>query len=162
MAKKNFHKVIIGRSETVSFVDFNIDVPAKVDTGAYRSAIHADKISLDKNGILHFRILGGHPACNDEISQEITTDKYNEVKVANSFGHSEKRYEVKLRIKIGARVVNSPFSLANRANNVYPILLGRKLLNGRFVVDSEFSSINRAKLKKDYKINLLKDEEEGR
>ena len=79
MAKKDFHKIIIGRAETVSFVDFGIDVPAKVDTGDYRSAIHADKISLDKNGVLHFRILGGHPICKG-MAREIETKKYKEVK----------------------------------------------------------------------------------
>ncbi len=159
--KKDFHKSIIGRSEMAYFVDLDINVPAKVDTGAYRSAIHADKISIDKNGILHFRLFGGHPLYKT-IAKEVETDKFSKVLVSNSFGHREERYEVTLRVKVGPKVFNSQFSLANRSKKVYPILLGRKLVNGRFIVDPEFSSINRAKLKKDYEINLPNDEEEGR
>ena len=63
MARTDFHKTIIGRAEALHFVDLAIaDVPAKVDTGAYRSAVHADKIRLSDDGkTLHFRLLGGHP-----------------------------------------------------------------------------------------------------
>jgi hypothetical protein len=79
--------------------------------------------------------------------------------VANSFGHEETRYEVPLRVKVGSKVFTSPFTLADRSKKVYPVLLGRKLLNGRFVVDSEQTSIDRKELKKQFNVTLIEDEE---
>ncbi|MCL2451885.1 RimK/LysX family protein [Candidatus Saccharibacteria bacterium] len=156
--KHDFHKVVIGRSEELTFVDFNIvKVPAKTDTGAYRSAVHADNI-VEKDGELTFRLLGGHPVCGS-MATSVTTDKYKIVRVENSFGYGEDRYEVRLRVKLGSKIFLAPFSLADRSAKIYPILLGRKLLNHRFLVDSAESSLNRTELKKKYGILFPKDEE---
>jgi hypothetical protein len=160
--KYDFHKVIIGRSESLTFVDFGLnDVPAKTDTGAFRSAVHASEIFVDKDGRLHFNLLGGHPVCGS-LAREVTTDKFKEVWVANSFGHREKRFEVRLKIKLGPKVFAASVTLADRSKKIYPFLLGRKLLNHRFLVDSEKSSLNRAELKKKHGIQFPKDEEDGR
>jgi hypothetical protein len=160
--KKDFHKVVIGRSEEFSFVDFHIhDVPAKTDTGAYRSAVHASDIHVDKNGTLNFKLLGGHPVCG-AMAVNVSTDRFKKVRIENSFGHGEFRYEVKLRVKLGPKIFTAPFTLADRLKKIYPILLGRKLLNERFLVDSAESSLNRVALKTKYNIEFPADEEEGR
>jgi hypothetical protein len=162
MARKDFHKVVIGRAELVHFMDFEIaDVPAKVDTGAYRSAVHASNITLSKTGILSFDILGGHPVCGT-LSKAYQTKEYKIVTVANSFGHEEQRYEVKLRVKLGPKIFKATFTLADRSKKIYPILLGRKMLNSRFLVDTAETSVNRVELKKKYGIEFPLDEEEGR
>lgn len=162
MARRvDFHKVVIGRSEVVTFVDHEIiSVPAKTDTGAYRSAIHASNIEV-KDGVLHFELLGGHPVCG-AMSKHMTVTDFSEAWVANSFGHREKRYEVKLKVKLGPKVFIARFTLADRAKKIYPILLGRKLLNNRFLVDSAETSLDRITLKKQYGIEFPNDEEEGR
>lgn len=155
--------MVIGRAELLHFLEFDIaDVPAKVDTGAYRSAVHADKITLSKDGkTLSFRLLGKHSVCG-ELATVVSTTKFQKVWVSNSFGHREQRYEVKLRVKFGPKVFWATFSLANRSKKIYPILIGREMLNERFMVDSAKSSINRVELKKRYGIAFPKDEEQGR
>jgi len=160
--KKDFHKVVIGRSEELSIIGPGIsNIPAKSDTGAYRSAIHADKISVDKNGTLHFCLLGNHPVCGS-MAKEMTTENFTRAKIDNSFGHGEWRYEVRLRIKLGPKIFTASFTLADRSKKIYPVLLGRKLLNGRFLVDSEESSLNRVELKQKYNVIFPIDEEDGR
>jgi hypothetical protein len=160
--KHDFHKAVIGRSEELSFVDFDMQkIPAKTDTGAYRSAAHADQIKLAKNGELSFRLLGNHPVCGS-MAVTVKTDKYKIVRIENSFGHGQDRYEVRLRVKLGPKVFVAPFTLADRSAKIYPILLGRKLLNHRFLVDSAESSLDRVELKKKYGISFPKDEEDGR
>lgn len=163
MARRDFHKVVIGRSELLHFMDFEIaDIPAKTDTGAYRSAVHADKISLSSDGkTLSFRILGGHPVCG-ALAQTLTTNEFSVVNVENSFGHREERFEVKLRVKLGPRIFKTAFSLADRSKKIYPILLGRKMINGRFLVDTAYSQVDRVDLRRRYNIDFPKDEEEGR
>ena len=160
MEKTNDSRETIGRSAEIIFTDFSdVRVPAKIDTGAYRSAIHATDIKIDDDGILHFRLLGNHPVCQD-AAFDASTDQYNVVDIANSFGDHEKRYEVLLNVKIGNQEYITPFTLANRQKKIYPILLGRKSLNKRFVVDVDQCDIDRNALKKLYKINLPKDEEQ--
>ena len=146
MARTDFHKVVIGRAELIHFMDFDIaDVPAKVDTGAYRSALHASDIMVDDNGLLSFCILGNHPVCG-ALASVYSTREYKIVHIANSFGHREERYEVKMRVKLGPKVFKATFSLADRSKKIYPVLLGRKMLNSRFVVDTAETSINRIEL----------------
>ena len=160
--KHDFHKVIIGRSEVLTFVDQNITaVPAKTDTGAFRSAVHATNIVENSDGSISFSLLGGHPVCG-AMSQMITATEYNKVWIANSFGHREERFEVKMKVKLGPKIFQARFTLADRSKKIYPILLGRKLLNHRFLVDSAETSLDRVTLKKQYGIDFPSDEEEGR
>jgi hypothetical protein len=161
-SKHDFHKVIIGRSELLNFVDTNaLSVPAKTDTGAFRSAVHASNIIVGDDGILRFDLLGGHPVCGSMVHQ-IAAEDFTRVWVANSAGHREERYEVRLKVKLGPKIFHARFTLADRSKKIYPILLGRKLLNHRFLVDSAESSLDRTVLKKQYGIDFPKDEEEGR
>lgn len=161
-SKHDFHKVIIGRSEVLTFVGTEaIDIPAKADTGAYRSAVHAENISVDENDVLSFDLLGGHPVCGAMVHR-VEAEEYQKVWVANSFGHREERFEVKLKVKLGPKIFHARFTLADRSKKIYPILLGRKLLNGRFLVDSSETSLDRITLKRQYGIDFPTDEEEGR
>lgn len=155
-----FHKIQIGRSESIVFLGINSDedIPAKIDTGAYRSAIHANNI-IEEKGILRFTILGGHPIF-DSMKIDMQTDDYKIVGISNSFGHREDRYEVRLKVKLGPKIFFGRFSLANRSKKLYPILIGRKILNGRFIVNTSESRINRVDLKKLYNIDFLVDKED--
>lgn len=163
MARTDFHKVVIGRSESLHFMDYDMaDIPAKVDTGAYRSAVHADNIHVSDDGkTLHFRLLGGHPVCG-ALATEMSTTDFKTVSIANSFGEREERFEVKLKVKLGPKIFPATFSLADRSKKIYPILLGRKMLNNRFLVDTSHAQIDRVELKKKYDIVFPVDEEEGR
>lgn len=162
MARNDFHKVVIGRAELMHFMDFEIaDIPAKVDTGAYRSAVHASDINIDRDGTLNFKILGNHKVCGNLAKTHKTKD-YKIVTIANSFGHEEDRYEVKLKVKLGPKIFKATFTLADRSKKIYPILIGRKLLNSRFFVDTAETSIDRISLKRQYGIDFPNDEEEGR
>lgn len=126
-------KSIIGRIEKVSFIDSDIEgVPARVDTGAYRSSVWATKIR-EENGRLRFTLLG--PTSSFYNGKELTTTEYRTVEVENSFGHKQKRFSVFLSIVIAGRRIRSNFTLANREMKTYPALVGRKLLRNRFLVD---------------------------
>jgi len=163
MARTDFHKVVVGRAELLHFMDFEIaDIPAKVDTGAYGSAVHADRIKLLADGeTLQYRLLGGHPVCGP-LAVELTTTDFKKVVIENSFGAREERFEVKLRVKLGPKIFTAAFSLADRSKKAYPILLGRKMLNNRFLVDTGYTQIDQAELKREYGIVFPTDEEGGR
>lgn len=154
------YQAIIGRAEPVDLVDLALGVPSKIDTGAFRSAIHATKVTIatkDGTKVLRCKLLG-HPC--SAVTRDFETDKFDEVLIKSSNGQQEPRYEVILRVKIGNKVFNTSFSLADRSANLFPILVGRKALAGRFLVDTARTNVNRQKLIKDFGITSPRDEED--
>lgn len=145
---------IIGRSEQLDLVDLTAHVPAKIDTGAYRSAIHYSKASeITRAGqkILRVQLLG-HPCSPVVYPMEFS--EYELVAVRNSFGDRTIRYKIRLRVKLGSKIFWSSFTLADRSNNLMPVLVGRELLKGRFLVDVSKTSVDRRELRKTYKASI--------
>lgn len=158
------YRLVLTRNESVILSDHdkNTQFPGKIDTGAYRSAIHCtDGRIIKKDGkmFLSGNLLKDHP-CAFGRSFYFETDEYEEVLVASSFGEQEKRYEVKLRCKIGPLVFNTTFTLADRSNKLFPLLIGRRALKGRFLVDVSTSNVDRPLLKRRFGKNIPPDEED--
>ncbi len=123
----------IGTKELISLPEYGINnVPAKVDTGADSSAIWASQIT-DHDGELSFVLFG--PASPHYSGQVIRTRRYSMVNIKNSFGHQENRYRVNLKIRMAGRIIKVRVTLANRSNNRYPVLIGRRTIKGKFLVD---------------------------
>jgi len=130
-------KKIIGRKEKISLPDLELDlVWAKVDTGAYTSSIHAEHIQVEeKDGrrTLKFQVLlEGHKAFTGKF---VTFDQFKEKKVKNSFGHAELRYLIVTTIVIAGEKYQAEFTLSDRSSMKNAVLLGRKILKSRFLVD---------------------------
>lgn len=126
------HK-IIGTTQYVQLPGYLDDlVPAKVDTGADNSAIWASNIN-EKDGELSFVLFA--PKSVFYTGEVIKTNEYSMTAVKNSFGHSEYRYRIKLQLKIGSSTYKVSFNLADRSHNRFPILIGKRFLKNRFVVD---------------------------
>jgi hypothetical protein len=128
-------KRVIGRVEKISFPDYGIKaVHAKVDTGADLSSVWVTGIH-EQDGILKFKLFGKKSPHYTGKEIEIHSPHYLFTRISNSFGHKELRYVVKLQIKLGDKLINGTFTLSNRSTKTYPVLIGRKLLNRRFLVD---------------------------
>lgn len=158
------YQLIVGRTEPVIFqgYDDKLQIPAKVDTGAYRSAMHCvDAKVVQENGKKYLvgTLLKGHP-CGITSGYAFKTSDFETTVVANSFGHKEERYEITVRIKIGPLVFNTPTTLANRSKKLFPILLGRRSIRNRFLVDVSKANIDRVILKNTLGINIPEDEED--
>lgn len=128
-------KQIIGTMARLDFVDLNIkSVSAKIDTGADVSSLHVKHVrevkGRNKQRVLKFALIGN----NDELI-EIETLEFKSLKVRNTSGIQERRYKVPMMIRIGGREFKTNFTLANRAQMNFPILLGKDFLKNRFIVD---------------------------
>lgn len=134
-SKKNKNKPIltIGRRENVDFPDLGLfGLAAKVDTGANTTALHCHQVRVE-NGVLFFRLLDeNHPEYQD---REHRFEKFEHKIVKSSFGEQEMRYIIRTRITIGKRTIRGIVSLTDRATMKYPVLIGRRLLKNRFLVD---------------------------
>jgi hypothetical protein len=126
-------KTIIGRAERINFPELGVSgLPAKIDTGAFRSSVWASDIQ-EADGKLTFALLDKQSPWYS--GQKYTTDRFEIVEVENSFGHTEDRYSVYIKVQLGSRTVRSNFTLADRSQKTYPVLIGRKLLKRRYIVD---------------------------
>ncbi len=152
------YQVIIGRAEEIDIVGVALGVPAKIDTGAYSSAIHATKIKevvVDGKKVLQFSIFGHK---NSPITREMTADTYGMVDVRSSNGHTAQRYWVKLKVKIANKLFYAVFTLTERSDNVFPVLIGRSALSGRFIVDSSRCGVKMEPLLKSFGIKATEFE----
>jgi glutathione synthase/RimK-type ligase-like ATP-grasp enzyme len=133
MSNMNQAPQIVGRKVLISFPAHNItDVPAKVDTGADRSAIWASSIT-ESDGVLSYTLFDTSSPCY--TGEVIQTKDFHITSIKNSFGFAEFRYRVKLFVILEGRKIRVSFTLADRSRNRYPILIGRRTLQGKFLVD---------------------------
>lgn len=136
---------LIGRREYIDLPLLDIaHIEAKIDTGAYTCAIHCGTITLrEEQGrtLLCARLL-------DEKHPEHCFTDFTVKKIKNSFGEMEERYIIKTLIRIGRKKVNTTISLSDREKMRYPVLIGRRLLKGKFIVDVSQVYTNGIRLKK--------------
>lgn len=131
----NGNLMIIGRAEKADLVDLAIlGVPVKIDTGADASSIWAHSAEV-RDGKLYVIFFEQDSPFYDGKEHTFKADHFTITRVANSFGHREVRYKIKLRIRIKKRVINGTFTLSDRSTKLYPILIGRSLLKKKFLVD---------------------------
>lgn len=128
------NKQIIGANTYITVKGAHGDILAKVDTGADSSSIWASSAWVDDDNMLHFVLFDDHSP--HHTGEEIVADEYKMARVTSSSGHSERRYKALLSILIEGRKVRTWFTLtAARADRSHPVLIGRRTLSGKFLVD---------------------------
>jgi hypothetical protein len=127
-------KIVLGRFETITLNQFELkDLKAKIDTGAKTSSIHCSFIKKLPNKKVTFTILDDDYKKFKPIS--FTSDISRVAKVKSSNGSVEKRYFIKTKITLLNKEYFTEFSLTNRSDMKFPILIGRSLLSKGFCVD---------------------------
>lgn len=127
-------KDIIGRTTDIVLIsEARMSVPAKVDTGADGSSIWASEINMDDTGVLSFCFFAKESPLYTGVRHR--TKRYSAMVVRSAHGTVQVRYRVAISVVIGGRRVRGTFTLADRSRNEFPVLVGRRLLNRKFVVD---------------------------
>ena len=126
--------IVLGRAEEVSFPGIGLSsIPARIDTGARTSTLWASKTEV-KDGVLSVVFLGPTQKNYDKDAVH-TFENFSRLKVMSSNGQIQNRFLVNLVIKIGGKRIRAKFTLADRSTQVYPVLVGRNVLKGKFVVN---------------------------
>lgn len=138
-------KLIIGRREKIDLPEWELYmISAKVDTGAYTNAIHCEWMEekvINGKKILEFKLLSPkHRLYNDKVIQ---SEKYSLKKVKNSFGGAELRYKVSTKVVMFNTEFETEFTLSDRSKMRNAILMGRKMLKGRFIVDVDETNLSK-------------------
>jgi hypothetical protein len=126
-------KMTIGRNVRVDLVGHVLNVPAKIDTGADSSSLWASQVSIPPTGILQFTLFDQSSSLY--TGEVIKTKNYRAIRVRSSSGHEEIRYRVELPVIIKGKRIKVAFNLSDRSKHLFPILIGRRTLNKKFIVD---------------------------
>ena len=157
MESKKNNLLLIGRREFIDFPLLDITgIEAKLDTGAYTSSIHCENIFVEtKNNKSTLSFSVSQIIHGAEQSKIFYFDQFSKKKIKNSFGELEERYTIKTIVKLGSKRILATISLSNREKMRYPVLIGRKLIKNKFIIDVNKVYTDGIKIKKAFK-HLLK------
>jgi hypothetical protein len=130
-------KRIIGWIEPVTIVNDEtaLDFTAKIDSGADYSSIDVEThhlITRDGESWIRFEL-------EDDAGQLHTLERplYKVTRVKRKGAESQPRFVIMLEMCLGGFRRTTRFSLVDRHNYKYRLLIGRDFLRGRFVIDPE-------------------------
>jgi hypothetical protein len=141
MAKK---KKIIGATDHIDLPEFNLDnVACKIDTGAATSTLHCRDVHLlEKDGTeyLCFRLYDPRFKIYDH--QQYRFSQFRVRRVRSSNGLLDERYSIKTTVSLYQQKIKTEFTLSFREKMKFPILLGKRFLRNRFLVDVSQNNLN--------------------
>lgn len=124
---------VIGIVERVSVSGGPVDILAKIDTGADSSSIWASNIHIGSDNVLRFSLFdAGHEHYTGEI---IESRSFSVARVKNSTGNTEVRYRTFFTVVLGGKRIRARFNLSDRSRNSFKVLIGRRTVSGKFIVD---------------------------
>lgn len=119
---------IIGRKELIKIpIVSNEYMVAKIDTGAYSSSIHCDRVEANESGL--------DIVMDDKTIIRLNAGEYKYKSVKSSNGIIEVRVTTKLNVVFNNKKYKTMFTFTNRDNMSSKILIGRKFLSKRYIVD---------------------------
>lgn len=135
MAKK-----VIGRTDKADFPELGFkDIDIKIDTGAYTSSVHCTNIREENKVLICTFLDPSHPNYD---GRELTFSTYDIAAVKSSNGEIQYRYAVKTKIIIFKKKYSISLTLSSREDMRFPVLIGRKFLTKKYIVDTELTDVS--------------------
>jgi hypothetical protein len=147
----------LGRYDRVDLPELGLsNIHAKIDTGAYTSSLHCHRAEV-VDGRLEFILLDEeHP---EFTGMKFTSNDFEKKDIKNSFGEIERRFVITTSIRIFNEEIICEFSLSNRGSLKFPILLGRKIIRNRYLIDVTLKNLSyREKRQVKKKVNRKKSQ----
>ncbi|MFV0484883.1 MAG: RimK/LysX family protein [Candidatus Saccharimonadales bacterium] len=127
-------KPIIGINEKITLVGLRrTNVPAKIDTGADGSAIWVSDLKVTKDNVLKFKLFG--PKSPFYTGKVIRRTNFSVAIIRGGNGIQQIRYRTHFSIRIGEKRLKLLFSLSDRSEHKFPVIIGRRAISGKFLVD---------------------------
>jgi hypothetical protein len=140
LTQRMHDKPLIGWREWLALPELGLAaVKAKIDTGARSSSLHVDAIhEYERDGCtwLRFLLATGRRGAAPVTCEAPALDRRD---VTDSGGHTGARWFILSRVCLAGLEWETEINLTNRRNMLFPMLLGRTALRGRFHVDPQLS-----------------------
>ena len=128
-------KLKVGEAEWLWVDAANDAFQARVDTGATTSSISAQEITIfERNGKNWVRFYLSHQGLDDKIQIEAPLVHHVRVRQASA-DDLDRRPVVRLAVRLGDMTEKAEFTLKDRSDMTFPVLLGREFLKDIAVVD---------------------------
>jgi hypothetical protein len=131
-------RITIGRTDKADFPELSLEeIDVKIDSGAYTSSIHCSdikEIKINNQSLIKFTLLD--PEHSFYNHKEFSFRDYSSKIIKSSNGISEKRFMIHTEIVIFKTTFPIYLTLSERKDMKFPVLLGRKFLNKKFVIDT--------------------------
>jgi hypothetical protein len=139
-------KVIAGWVEKISLVEQPVLLKAKLDTGAKTSSIHAINVEpFMREGERWVRFdLQLKDIEDKQHTLHMEKPRSRRVRIKDDDGEHDPRSVIELEICFDGRKHVTEFTLADRSEYIYDVLLGREFLQGIAVVDPESTFLTQA------------------
>ncbi len=139
--------VTIGWKEYADFPDWHVrGIVVKADTGARTGAIDVAEIEELPDNRVRFTVRTTRKT--GRVSRHIEADISRRSRVRSAFGHAHDRLFVLTTIRLGEHSKTVELGLVSRRKMICRVLLGRKALEGDFLVDSGHRYLLGRKLRK--------------
>lgn len=128
---------VFGWVENATLQPWGISVKAKLDSGALTSSLDARDIELfeqDDEEWVRFRLKLKDQESGEVFSDEIERPLYREQAVRGAGGRDE-RPVVLMELCMGDTIYEEQFSLRDREEMLYPLLLGRRTISHLGLLD---------------------------
>lgn len=128
-----FAKEVIGWVENVRITPGDVVIKAKIDTGADSSSLHCECLNtIERDGERWAKF-----SIADVDGNLVSIEKkiIRRVKIKRHFGNEQLRDVVRMGICIGDQYRETEVSLVDRSGFNYNLLIGRKFLKDKFIVD---------------------------
>ncbi|HEX6832749.1 MAG TPA: RimK/LysX family protein [Rudaea sp.] len=127
-------RTVIGWREWIALPQLGIAaIRAKIDTGARSCALHVD--ALDEYHLGAAQWLRFTVATRRRTLVTCEAPALDRRPVTDSGGHTRERWFIGTAVQIAGLRFDAEINLTNRGNMLFPMLLGRRALSGRFLVD---------------------------
>lgn len=129
--KKYKPPFIIGWREIIGLPDFGVlGMPAKIDTGARTSALHAENQEVfERDGSMWVRFY--FPIKSQPRSYRLEAPIIDERMIKNTGGVPELRIVIRTTLMMGSRHWGIDVSLADRKKMGFDLIIGRTALRGK-------------------------------
>lgn len=125
---------IFGWVERVELLDGKFSMKAKLDTGAATSSLDATNIErFRRDGKRWVRFTVSDPDTDRTV--ELEKPLVRNVRIVRHGGGHQRRAVVRMPICFGPFYREVEFTLIDRSNFIYPVLLGRSAMEGFALVD---------------------------
>ena len=146
MVKKKREKRVVGWKENAALPDLSVkNVIAKIDTGANLASIDASDIKIvtrDKIKYVKFKVMKRN---NTVRKTSAPLEGYKRIKSSN--GDVEKRPYIKTTLLMDGISKKIELTLTDRGPMDYTMLIGRKALGKRWIVNPSISFLTKSKEK---------------
>lgn len=128
-------KEIIGAIEWLYMDPPGRHFRARVDSGAETSSLSAsDLIEFERDGDEWVRFTFQHDSADESVEFELPIKRTVLIRQVSS-DTPMRRFVVELDIRLGQQLQTTEFTLTDRSNMTYPVLLGRAFLMDLYVID---------------------------